>query len=248
MSSVARTVLYATPTADRFFLVPRGQELATGDLTVVAVAGEVRQVSPAAISPYEVTREEAQAHVRAEAECALATVAETLERVLGIAGKEPLDLRRLAEQLGGGGSDPHSAKAALARLADDVQAISAAVVSGSPTELDQARARLEARGLDLGDTLDDLRRRLEELKHLDRHSAAASLRRLADDLEGSEEPLGTRIDDLLDRLERQIGPLLGSTPEEVQTQRQEGYLRDARSAIAESLREAGIKPLSDADQ
>jgi HPt (histidine-containing phosphotransfer) domain-containing protein len=234
--------LYATPTADRFFRVPTPHELPTGDFLAVGIDGELR-VEESALAPFEITKEQAEAHVRGEMERALAGVADTVARALGAAGREPPDLERLAERLGVRGGDKAAAGAALRGLADDMNAITAAVASGDPAELDAARGRLKARGLDVGDALEEIRR-LDQ----DRAKAAAAggLRALAAAIEDtSEQPLGRRIDELIERLEREVGPWLGRDPEKIRERRQEGYRTSARSSIADSLREAGITPLND---
>lgn len=246
--------LFLTPAADRFFLVPHGRELAPGEFLVVAVTGEERRVDAGDLAPLEVARGEAEAHLRGEAERAMANVADTLGRALGIAGAAPPDMRRVAERLGLSQRDlerdPKAAGAALGGLAEDMQAISALVASGESADLDAARARLAARGIDLGDTLDELPRQLEALRRLDQQdvarAAATGLRALADAIEGTdEEQLGRRIDELIARLEREVGPYLGRDPERIRRERQEEYRVDAGSAIADSLREAGITPLND---
>jgi hypothetical protein len=80
-------------------------------------------------------------------------------------------------------------------------------------------------------------------------SAATSLRALADTIESGARDvdpgsLGRRIDALIERLERDVGPHMGHDREREQQQRQAEYLRSARSAIADSLRAAGITPLN----
>jgi hypothetical protein len=237
--------LLATPAADRFFLVPRGTDLGAGDLELVSMGGESKRVAAPAAAAYEVTREQAEEHVRAVAERAVADVADTVTRALGIGGKGSIDLRRVAEQLGVSPRDKATTEAAIRGLSADMQAVSAAVASGRPEDLDAARARLAARGIDVGDALEGVGR-------LDPDSAtkaaATGLRALADALEApGEKPLGRQIDELIERFDREVGPYLGRDPERLRAQRQAKYERDARSAIAESLREAGIKPLNDPD-
>jgi hypothetical protein len=237
------TVLFATPAADRFFLVSGGAELPGGELLIVAANGTERRVDGTAIAAYEVTRKQAEAHVRAEMERTLGGIADTVSRALGAAGEEPLDLGRLAERLGVQDGDKAAAEAALRGLADDMNVVTAAVASGEPADLDAARARLKARGIDIGDAL-------EEIRQLDQErataAAASGLRALADAIEDpSEQPLGRRIDELIERLEREVGPWIGRDPEKVRERRREEYRTSARSSIAASLREAGVTPLND---
>jgi hypothetical protein len=188
-------ILLATPAADRFFLVPPGAELAEGELLLESASGEERRVDPAAVSAFEVSRQEAQEHVRAEIEGTLAGVAGTLANAFGVAGDEPPDLRRPAERLGLSGDDVRAAEAAIRGVAADAQALVAELASGV-------------------------------------------------DLAG----LGRSVDELVERLEREVGPYLGRDPERVRQQRRAGYERDARASIAESLREAGITPLNAPDE
>src|SRR5207302_4509419 len=66
-------------------------------------------------------------------------------------------------------------------------------------------------------------------------SAASSLRALADTIEAGgrdTDPgaLGQRIDVLIERLEREVGPHMGQDPEREQQQREAEYLDSARSA------------------
>jgi hypothetical protein len=120
--------------------------------------------------------------------------------------------------------------------------------TGLTADLTAARERLAARGLDLDATLDDLSRHLDTLRQLDQHGAAQAvaegLRRLTDPIEGDERSLGQRIDALLARLERELGPLVGEDRQAQAAARQEEYRRSAISAIGDALREAGITPLT----
>jgi hypothetical protein len=236
-------ILFTTPAQDRFFLVPAERTLPEGDLRLTSLDGEDRRVDPDAAAPYEVSGSEAEAHVRTQAQRALDDVAETVARALGMAGRRPPDLQALAERLGVRGGDRKATEAAIRGLAEDMQVVTAAVASGDPAALEAARARLQARGIDVGDALGAVRR-------LDAQqagkAAASTLRALADALEGpGEQPLGRRIDELIERLDREVGPFVGRDPERARRKRQEGYERDARSAIAQSLRDAGIEPLNE---
>lgn len=252
MTASART-LYATPEADRFFLVVDDCELPVGDLVIVGTDGRNRSVEEAALAPFEITKEQAHAHLLARIEHAVGATADTISAALGLGAQRP-DLGEVAERLGIHRGDlerdPGAVRAALQALADDVGAVSAAVASGRPGDLLTARARLESRGIDLGDALDELPHALEEIRQLDQErakaAAASGLRALADAIEDtSEQPLGRRIDELVERLEREIGPWLGRDPEKLREQRREEYRTSARSSIADALREAGITPLND---
>jgi hypothetical protein len=55
---------------------------------------------------------------------------------------------------------------------------------------------------------------------------------------------GKRVDEVLDRLERQLGPFVGMNRAREKQRRRQEYQRSARTAIADALREAGIEPLS----
>jgi hypothetical protein len=223
--------LLATPDADRFFLVPHGDDLPPGELVL---DGGLR-VDEAAIAPFEITREQAEAHVRAQMQQAVTSVADALAAALG---QGSTDLARVAERLGLAGADPAAAEAAFRRLSDDVHAVTAAITTGEPADVDAARVRLKARGIDLGDSI-------ERLRELDEERASEWMRRMAAELDSGDQPLGRRIDELIATLERQVGPWLGRDPERLKKQRQEEYLTGARSSIADALREAGIKPLND---
>jgi len=238
-------LLLATPEADRFFLVPAGEALADGDLLLVTATGEERRVAPDAVAPFEATREQARGHVRAEAQRAMDGVADALARALGVSGQEPPDLHDLADRLGVAGGDRAATEAAIRALAADTQAVVAAIASGGSSDLAEARARLAARGIDVGDELAGLRR-LGRDDAAD--AAAAGLRALAAELETpGDQPLGRRLDALIERLEREVGPFLGRDPERVREQRRQQYERDARSSIADALRESGITPLNEPD-
>jgi hypothetical protein len=67
---------------------------------------------------------------------------------------------------------------------------------------------------------------------------------MADVIEGEPESLGRRIDELIARLEREVGPFLGADPQRRTRERQERYARSARSAIGDALRARGITPLA----
>ena len=213
----------------RFFLVPG--ELPAGDLLVSGGAGD-RRVDAAAIAPYEVTKEQAEAHVRLEMQQAVSGVADA---IAGALGQGSADLAQVAERLGLTGGD---SGAAFKRLADDVYALTAAVTSGAPDDIDAARARLQARGIDLGDSI-------ERLRALDEERAAEWMRRMAAELDDGEQPLGRRIDELIARLEHVVGPWLGRDPEKIRQKRQAEYRSSARSSIADALRDVGIEPLND---
>lgn len=167
MTPPSEGILYATELADRFFIVPADAELPEGDLTVVGLDGRPHRVDATAITVREVTREQAEAHLRTQIEHAFSATAGTLSAVLG------LDAEKLPE------------------------------------------------------------------------AAAAALRALADAVEQpGGQPLGRRIDTLVAQLEREFSPLFGQDPEKAGEERRKGYERDARAAIADSLRAAGLKPLS----
>lgn len=217
--------LYATPEADRFFIVPG--DLPAGDLLIVGQDGE-RKVDAAALAPFEVTKEQAEAHVKREMQQAVSGAADALATALG-----RTDLKELAQRIGIGDPD-----AAFKRLADDVHALTTAVSTGETADVDAARARLKARGIDLGDSI-------ERLRALDEERASEWMRRMAAELGEDEQPLGRRIDELVAKLEREVGPWLGRDPEKIKRKRQEEYRTTARGSIADALREAGIKPLND---
>lgn len=247
----ADKVLYLTADAGRFFLVPAGHELAPGDLRVVSLTGEERLADPAALGAVEVSRDGAEAHLRALAQRSVSAAADVVGRALGLAGLgEALpDLPSIADRLGTREQrDPQAAKAALEALTADMHAISAALASGAGADLDAARERLARRGIDLGDTLDDLPGYVAAIRRLEQDSAAQvaarGLRAMADAIEGEPESLGRRIDELIARLEREVGPFLGADPQRRTRERQERYARSARSAIGDALRARGITPLA----
>jgi hypothetical protein len=254
VTDATRKLLYVTPEADRFFLVGSEDALIPGDLVIVSVTGDKRLVDPVTLMTHEVSRDAAAAYLSAQAHQALSDAADTVGRALGLAGVGDAvpDPRTIAARLGLPESDlrtdPHAAKVAVDDLADDLHAIAAAVTAGRPADVDAARARLAARGIDVGDTLDELPRYLAAIRQLDQRSAvagaASGLRAVADAIERQEESLGRRIDELIARLDREIGPFLGRDPERERRERQTGYERSARAAIAESLRAHGITPLA----
>jgi hypothetical protein len=258
MIEAGGSVLYLAPGTDRFFLLPAALELNSGDFLIASFTLQERHLDEAALTPFEVTREQAQAHLRAEVERAVATLADTIGRALGFAGagstKAP-DLSRIAERLGLSPADvrrdPGAAEAALRSFAEDVQTVSAAIASGEARDLQAARERLAARGIDLGDALDKLPGYLAAIRQLDQREAAGAaaggLRALADAFEDQEATLGRRIDELIARLERQFGRFVGADPEREKRRRQEEYRASANAAIADALRAAGITPLGSAD-
>jgi hypothetical protein len=240
----------------RFFLVPAGEEVPSGDFVVVDVGGRERRVNEAALSPFEVSEHQAQVQMQARAEQAIASVTDAIAKVFGLgptSGRsQPADLRRLAEQLGLSDNDlrrdPDAARAAFERLTSDMHVVSAAVASGDAAQLETARDRLAAHGIDLGDTLDELPGYLAALRKLDQpqaaRAAAEGLRALADAIEADEQTLGRRIDEVIARLERKLGPYVGVNEEQERQRREEEYDRMASAGIAEALRAAGITPLS----
>jgi hypothetical protein len=254
-TTIARhPMLHFTPEGDRYFLVPPGQELAPGKVTIVSVTGDKLRVDSSAIAPFEVSRDEAQAHLAAQAQQALAGAADTVGRALGLAGvgEAMPDLRAIAARLGVPEpelrADPQAARSAIEGLAGDLHAVASAVAAGAPADLDAARAALAARGIDVGHALDELPGYLAAIRRLDQKSAAtgaaSGLRALADAIEGQDESLGRRIDELIARLDRELGPFMGRDPERERRERQAGYARSARASIAESLRAHGITPLA----
>lgn len=251
----APAALLVTPRADRFFVVASPDELAAGELVVVTLTGEERRVDPDAIAAFEVSRADAEAHVRTQAEHAIAGAVDAVGRALGLtdAGAAAPDLAALARRLGVSEREQESGSgAALGDLVADLQAVGRAVASGGGADLDAARAKLKDRGIELGAELDDLPQYVAALRDLDQPSAAKAaatgLRAFADAIEGEPESLGRRIDELIERLERELGPYMGRDPERARREREASYLASARSAIADSLREHGITPLASNDE
>jgi hypothetical protein len=246
--------LFLTPRADRFFLVPPARELDAGALEVVTLTGEEHRIEPDKLADLEVSRADAEAHVRAQAEQAIAGTVDAVGRALGLTGTGTgsSDLAALARRLGvserelEGGSG-----AALGELVADLQAVGRAVASGGSADLDAARAKLKDRGIEVGAELDELPQYLAAIRSLDQASAAKAaatgLRAFADAIEGEPASLGRRIDELIERLERELGPYMGRDPERARREREARYESSARSAIAASLREHGITPLASTD-
>jgi hypothetical protein len=241
--------LLLTPGADRFFLVP-GETPPPGELEVISLDGETLKVDASAMVQHEVSEAEARAHLQERAQRAFTAVADVVGKAFGLGGAA--DVRRVAERLGVAPGDPSAAQAALGRLADDLHAVSAAVASGTPADLESARARLAARGIDLGAGFEDLPDLVATLRRLDQERAQQAvvrgLRAAADSIERTgEQPLGRRIDELIERLEREIGPLMGRDPKREEERRQAEYRASAKSSIADALRARGITPLASAE-
>ncbi len=242
-------IRYTIPLADRFFLLPEGYEPPPGNLQLGGLQGEESGVDPAVVAPYEVSPEEAQAHIRLQVEEASANVSAALTRLLRGLGESP-DPNKLAERLGLTGGDRRAIEKTLLGVVADVKGMGSAIASGESADLERARERLERRGLDLGDSLSDLAHQLDWLRGLNQENGApavpegvqAFIYALAGD---STDPLGRRLDEIVAGLQSQLGPVLGPDPERNQKQRQREYQRNARSAIADSLRAAGIAPLND---
>ena len=247
--SMVERLLYTIPSADRCFLLPEGLEPAAGNLRLGGLGDEERRVDPSAVALYEVSQEEAQAHIRRQVEGASTGVTAALTGLLGGLGESP-DPHQLAERLGLTGGDRQAIETALRGVAADVRAVATAIASGQSADLDAARKRLERRGLDLGDALDNLAHQLDAIRGITRQEGSTvvpgGLQGFIDSVLGdSEEPVGRRIDDMLARFLNELGPVFGPDPECDRDRRQREYQRDARTAIADSLREAGITPLND---
>jgi hypothetical protein len=128
-------------------------------------------------------------------------------------------------------------------------------LSIAPYEITKQQARDILRGqiekelgISLDDTLNEVAQYVQALDGLSepevRTSAAVALRSLADAIEDENAPLGRRIDALVERLECELGPRMGHDRERETERRQADYIESARSAIADSLRAAGITPLN----
>jgi hypothetical protein len=251
-SAPTSQTLLVTPSADRFFLVPLTTELRAGTFAVETLTGEERRLDLGELAAFEVDRTVAEGAVRAQAELAMAGAVDAIGRALGLAGTDGADLEALASRLGLTTGGAHGDGAAVGDLVADLQALAQAIASGGGTELDAARSRLKDRGIELGAELDDLPQYVAALRDLDQPSAAKAaatgLRAFADAIEGEPESLGRRIDELIERLERELGPYMGRDPERARREREASYLASARSAIADSLREHGITPLASNDE
>jgi hypothetical protein len=186
------------PASDRHYLVPEGVDVPVGP-------------DPAALAPYEVSREAAAAHLRGQVSGLVDLLAAAVEPGDDTrAGPE-----RLAALLGTAAADLPELGAALRGLADDVLSM------GDPAA---ASARIGARGSAIGAAL---RRQMDQLRILEPVP------------DGSTRELGRRLDSLVGRLE-------GAAGAREKERRAEEYRRGARSAIADSLREAGFTPLPEA--
>jgi hypothetical protein len=236
MTDAFRLYLF-TPALDRHFLVPDDASIPAGELTVGSSTGEEWRVDPEAVAPYEVSREEALADVRGQVERSVAGLVDLLAGAVDTAGGTLADPERLAGLLGLAAADLPELGSALRGLAADVQMTLAAVASGQPADLAAVSARLAARGSDVGQALGGVSRQLEQLRLLETPAGTGP----GDD---STRDLGRRIDELVARLERTAGTS-GRLAERGREQRQAEYRRDARSAIADSLREAGFTPLDE---
>ena len=75
-------------------------------------------------------------------------------------------------------------------------------------------------------------------------TAAKALRAFAEIIESDQGSAGRRIDALIGRLQRELGPLVGEPLQPEEGHRQATYDRSAKSVIADALRSAGITPLA----
>jgi len=80
----ASLTVLLTPQADRFFLVPQQRELDAGELDVVTLSGEEHRVDADKLAEFEVSRADAEAHVRAQAEQVIAGAVDAVGRTLGL--------------------------------------------------------------------------------------------------------------------------------------------------------------------
>ena len=249
--------LYFTLSADRFFLIPQHEELSGGDFTVVSLNGEERHVDIAAIAPFEVSEEQAQTYLHTQTEQAIAAFIDKLTTALRLGeadGETRPDIHKVAEQLGlkqtRGQADPEATEVALQHLVSDLRTVTASVTAADQHGLKAARKRLAARGLDIGEVLDEIPSYLHTIRQLDDASvtqaAIGGLKTLADAIENDQASLGQRIDELIMRLEQELEPLIAMNRER-EEQRQKEYRRSAASAISASLSAAGITPLTSPD-
>jgi hypothetical protein len=143
--------LHTTPDRSRYFLVPEDAELPPGELTVRTFVGQERpgrerSVDEAAVSPYEVSEEEARAWVKEELGDVFGQVRETVlgfterlkertaelreenRRVWDEAAEDP-ELQDAADRIRGGLKDLGSA---LRRLAKEGMERAESAREGSP--------------------------------------------------------------------------------------------------------------------
>ena len=78
-------------------------------------------------------------------------------------------------------------------------------------------------------------------------AAVTALHAFAQILETDKSSAGRQIDAMIGRLERGLGPLVGEPRQPHECQKQAGYDRSAKTAIADALRSAGITPLASQD-
>jgi hypothetical protein len=169
--------LYVNIAADRFFEIPHDLELPSGDFSISSLTGSQRHVDRAAVGHFEVSQEQAVAHVRARVEHTISALTTAITDALD--------------------------------LPDDM------------TSLDHASAT---------------------------RAAATALRAFAEIIETEKASAGRQIDAMIGRLERELGPLVGDLRQPDERQKQASYDRSAKTAIADALRAAGIRPIASQDR
>lgn len=233
--------------AERFYLVPVTERPEAGVYRVVSPTGEERHFDEAGLSRFAVGREEAQAHVARQAKQTVELFAGQLGAFFGV-GREELGSR--ARSLGLEAADPEAARATFHDLVGQLHALSEGVATGDAGAVEEMRRRFAEQGIDLGDALDDIPAHLDALRRLEQEDAAraavSGLRAIADAIEGDPAALGARIDEAVERLEREVGPFVGIDREREERERAQDYRRSAKSAISEALRARGITPIASA--
>ncbi len=250
--------LHLHPTDPRFFLVPADADLPTGAQEIVALNGARRMVNPEVLASFEVSEEQARAHLEAQVGQGLGQVLAVLGTLLPPAPAAPgaaipsgsLDLTSLArlfdlapEQLR---RDPAAARPALARLAEELRLT--AIVSADPSPAAQSAARRRARrlaarlrrgGIDPGPWIEQLPEQLAAIARIDRAGAApviaARVEAFVQSLAAGKEDLGRRLDALVEDLEHEFGDR-----RDQERQRYERAKASAAADIAAALRAHGL--------
>ncbi len=255
-----KTSLWIDITQTHYFLIPYTQELPGGNFPIYNLDGEQKDVAIAAIASFEITQEQAKAHLETEINQAIEQAKNTLFHTITLSiGQSPETVRpttnisELIAVILGVSIDeladkPELAKVGLENIITAFKNVIKASLSQDQNQLDLVRQQmrswqtiLENHGIDLGQLLEQFPDQLHSL-HLSTESSASihqmtsKLRKLADQIDKPSDNKDQNFTDAITNFVKNYRELFGQENEaQKQEKLQQEYRKMADKAIAESL-------------
>lgn len=220
MSSEDKHYLWTNSTRSRYFLIPVDQQFSSRDFTIRSLADETQNVDLSAIAPFEISREDAKAHIQAELNNAFkrtreafATFTDLAATVQGqstiAAQASQLPKNPLATLLGISqeelAENPDAVKESWQNLVQGFHDVLQGTTSDEPTHLDMAKTRmqqlqhyLQAQGINVDDSIQDLPNKLRKKYHSSQ--SEPTLEASADKLQEATQKVSRSFNDLFQTL------------------------------------------------